>query len=229
MRPGRDLVRGDVQDARRDLTHYSAQIAVVFGTGECSREAKGEANVPNQAPAMLYGGEALAEALVDAGLGATKRLIEWLEYDDDFFATMGAGEALPDVEGETPQPVESGEETGGQAPTPSASQSAEPREDRGPRRGRDRGRNRRPRENREGQPSVTPPVVEGIAPPAGDVSAVESAPPPPEPNPFEMPTHPPAVVEAPPAGSSAQATPPAEPPAPVHAEPAPPSSSEPET
>jgi len=94
LRPGRDLGRTEVQELRRDLSHFSAQLGVVFATGDCSREARGESNSPGQAPVMLYGGEALAEALLDAGLGATRRMVEWIEFDDEFFVQAGAGEPL---------------------------------------------------------------------------------------------------------------------------------------
>jgi restriction endonuclease Mrr len=154
LRPGRDLGRGEVQDVRRDLQHYSAQIAVVIGTGECARESKSEANLPNQAPVMVYGGEALAEALVDAGLGVTKRLIEWLEYDDEFFASMGAGEALPDVEAAPPPEPEEA----------AADDSSEPGDDRQRQRDRRRGRGRKFEGRREGAPA--PAVTETAAPPA---------------------------------------------------------------
>jgi restriction endonuclease Mrr len=170
LRPGRDLGRSDVQDVRRDLQHYSAQLGMVLGTGECSRDAKGEANAPNQAPTMLFGGEALAESLVDSCLGATKRLIEWFEYDDEFFASMGAGEALPEVEGEQPPSlaVESAEsEARTEGPRPEAS-----REERD-RRPRDRRRGRRPR---EGQPEGAEAGGEGPEE-TTEVTEPESAPP----------------------------------------------------
>lgn len=108
--PGRDIGRSEVQDLRRDLSHYSAQIGVVFGTAECTRESKSEANVPGAAPVMLYGSEAVAEALIDAGLGVATRTIEWLEFDDSFFASVGAPEAEADHA--EPQAREERKETG---------------------------------------------------------------------------------------------------------------------
>lgn len=142
LRPGRELGRIEVQDIRRDLSHYSGQIGVVFGTGECSRESKSESNSPNQTPVMVYGGEALAEAMVDAGLGATKRLVEWVDYDDEFFASMGAGEVLPDVEGVEPPAID-GAAPEAAAPAPAAAGESDGQ------RGRER---RRPPRRRDGSP-----------------------------------------------------------------------------
>ena len=127
--------------------------------------------MPNQAPTMLYGGEALAEGLVDASLGATKRLIEWLEYDDEFFASMGAGEALPEVEGEQPAPpvAEAAEpEVRTESPRPEAPRrvGAAPR---------DRRRGRRPRDGQpEGSESASETTEETAEPAVAKGSPVES-------------------------------------------------------
>jgi ribonuclease E len=156
LKPGRDLGRQEVQELRKDLSHFSAQIGLLIGTGECSREAKSESNAPNTAPVMLYGGEALAEAMAEVGLGVTKSLVEWIEYDEEFFTSVG-GEALPavaemdPVEPAAPAPA---------APAPAAPvEATESREDRG-RKGRDRRRDRRPREDgstEEAPPSASSP------------------------------------------------------------------------
>ncbi len=143
LRPGRELGRTEVQEVRRDLAHYSAQLGVVFALSDCTREAKGEANAPGGTPVMLYGGDAFAEALVEAGLGVSRRVIEWLEFDDAFFQSMGAGADLPEVAETLPADA---------APAaPPAAPADQPREERG-RRGRDRDR-RREREARA-EPSV---------------------------------------------------------------------------
>lgn len=107
LRPGRDLGRPEVQEVRRDLAHYSAQVGMVFGASECSREAKSEANAPGTAPVILHGSESLAEALVEAGLGVRRRMVEWLEFDDLFFTEVGAGEPVPMAEEPTEAPAES--------------------------------------------------------------------------------------------------------------------------
>jgi restriction endonuclease Mrr len=161
VKPGRDLSRQDVQDLRRDISHYSAQLGILFGAGECSRDAKGEANTASSSPIMLYGGEGLAEAMVDAGLGVTKRLIEWVEYDDEFFVAVGAESASgPQPDFEAPPP----------APAPSEAEG-----EREERRGRDRRRDRRGRD-REPRPEGAPSAPEREATDGQLALGLEAAP-----------------------------------------------------
>jgi len=142
LRPGRDIGRPEVQEIRRDLAHYSAQLGIVVGAGECSREARGESNLASLAPVLLYGNEALAEAMVDAGLGVARRTVEWLEFDDAFFLTVGAPEALPADAGDfeaqpAPQEDDVAAETPAAeaAPAPKAETERRPRDRRRERRG----------------------------------------------------------------------------------------------
>lgn len=202
LRPGAELGRAEVQDLRRDLSHYSAQLGIVFAVSDCTRDAKGEANSPSAAPVLLYGAEAFAEALVEAGLGVNKRTIEWLEFDDAFFTSVGANE-LPAELAELPPAAEPADEPPPSAPVSDASGSASPRDERG-RRGRDR---RRDRERRRDEPQ--PPKSEGPAvEPAEGVVAVAAAEPgssetpapeaPPVQAPTPVETDGPAHVDAPP-------------------------------
>lgn len=133
LAPGRDLGRSEVQDVRRDVAHFSAQIGAVFGNAECTREARGEANTPGGSPVMLYGNEALAEALIDAGLGVSRQMIEWLDYDDEFFASIGAEPAFDDV-------PEQAVEAGPSQDVPAAPQQPAAKEEGRGRRRRGRGR-----------------------------------------------------------------------------------------
>jgi ribonuclease E len=158
LKPGRDVGRPEVQELRKEVGHFSAQTGIVFGAAECSREAKSEANSAQLSPVMLYGAEAWAESLLDAGLGARKRLVEWFEYDDAFFASIGAGEEPPDLPPMTDvlEPIAvSGEETG------------EPEEK--PRRGRDRERRRGRRDEQAADRT-------GNAPPVAAPASADSAP-----------------------------------------------------
>jgi len=83
MRGGADAARRDVTDLRRDLGHYGAQIGMVVTAGEANREARGEASAAGQLPVLLLCGEALAEALADAGVGCAPVVVP--ELDDGFF------------------------------------------------------------------------------------------------------------------------------------------------
>ena len=83
LRGAADAGRRDVTETRRDLGHYGAQIGIVLTPGEAGREARGEAAAPGQLPILLWCGEALAEALADAGVGAVTVAVP--EVDDAFF------------------------------------------------------------------------------------------------------------------------------------------------
>lgn len=217
LRPGRDLGRLEVQEVRRDVSHFSAQIAAVFGNSDCTREARGEANTPGGSPVMLYGNEALAESLLEAGLGVSRHLIEWLDYDDEFFASIGAEAPFEEVSEQAPDAAPATENA------PEA--SAEPREEgRGRRRrGRGRGRGegkdtdtaaRTPSAGNE-DAAAQPPAVEAraepgpspeapvvIEAPASDAPASEA--PVNEASPREAPASEPPVVESEPSTSPSE-------------------------
>jgi hypothetical protein len=89
VRGGTDAGRRDVSDLRRDLGHYGAQIGIVVSAGEANRDARGEASAAGQLPVLLLCGEALAEALAEAGVGCTAVTVP--EVDDGFF--LAAAEA----------------------------------------------------------------------------------------------------------------------------------------
>jgi ribonuclease E len=83
VRAGSDAGRRDVSDLRRDLVHYGAQIGLLVTPGEAAREARGEAGAAGQLPVLLLCGEALAEALADAGVGCVPIVVP--EVDEAFF------------------------------------------------------------------------------------------------------------------------------------------------
>jgi hypothetical protein len=83
VRGGAEAGRREVADLRRDLAHYGAQIGVVLGAGDATREARGEAAAAGQLPVLLLCGEALAEALADAGVGCVQVVVP--DVDEAFF------------------------------------------------------------------------------------------------------------------------------------------------
>ncbi len=83
VRGGADAGRRDVADLRRDLGQYGAQVGVVLSPGDAAREARGEAAAAGQLPVILLCGEALAEALADAGVGCVQVIVP--ELDEAFF------------------------------------------------------------------------------------------------------------------------------------------------
>lgn len=166
QREGRDLGREEVQDVRRDAAHFSAQMGIVVGNAECTREARSEANAPSGTPVILYGNEALAEALVEAGLGATRRVIEWLDYDDDFFVSMGADES-PESSVEVDMP------DGAEAVV--ANDASEASDDVKTRSGREEGRGRRRRGRRRGSSAAVDGSQSSEVAPQADSSPPEEA------------------------------------------------------
>ena len=87
VRSGADAGRRDVSDLRRDLGHYGAQIGVVLTPGDAAREARSEAAAAGQLPVVLLCGEALAEALADAGVGCVPVVVP--EVDERLLPRRG--------------------------------------------------------------------------------------------------------------------------------------------
>jgi hypothetical protein len=87
VRGSREIGRADVQELRKDLAHYSAQIGLVLGAGEAGRDARAEASAAGQPPVALYAGDALAEELVAQRVGVTVQVVELADVDEAFFAS----------------------------------------------------------------------------------------------------------------------------------------------
>lgn len=83
IRTGADVGRREVQEVRRDLGHYGAQIGLVVTAGDASREARGESAAAGQLPVVLLCGEALAESFTEVGLGC--QIIQVPVVDEAFF------------------------------------------------------------------------------------------------------------------------------------------------
>jgi ribonuclease E len=88
VRGGREIGRQDVQELRKDLAHYSAQMGLVLAPGEGGRDARSEASAAGQAPVALYVGEALPEELIALRVGVTVQLVEVADVDEAFFAGL---------------------------------------------------------------------------------------------------------------------------------------------
>jgi hypothetical protein len=88
VRGGREISRGDVQELRKDLAHYSAQMGLVLAPGEAGRDARGEASAAGQAPVALYAGEALPEELIALRVGVTVQTVDVPDMDEAFFAAL---------------------------------------------------------------------------------------------------------------------------------------------
>lgn len=76
--------RRTVQELRKDLGHYSAQVALLVGAGELRGEAKAEATERGSL-VFLWCGDALAEKFLDAELAVQVTQIQSYELDERFF------------------------------------------------------------------------------------------------------------------------------------------------
>jgi len=88
VRGSREIGRTDVQELRKDLAHYSAQMGLVLAPGEAGRDARGEASAAGQAPVALYVGEALPEEMIACRVGVTVQTVEVPDLDEAFFAGL---------------------------------------------------------------------------------------------------------------------------------------------
>ncbi|HYY53614.1 MAG TPA: restriction endonuclease [Myxococcales bacterium] len=88
VRGGREIGRADVQELRKDLAHYSAQMGLVLAPGDAGRDARGEASAAAQAPVALYVGEALPEEMIACRVGVTVQTVEVPDLDEAFFAGL---------------------------------------------------------------------------------------------------------------------------------------------
>src|SRR5437016_3486607 len=88
VRGSREIGRVDVQELRKDLAHYSAQMGLVLAAGEAGRDARAEASAAGQAPVALYTGEALPEEMIACRVGVTVQTVEVPDLDEAFFGGL---------------------------------------------------------------------------------------------------------------------------------------------
>ena len=84
---GNAVDRRLVQELRRDLGHYNAQVGLVLSAGDLRGDARGEAQASG-ALVMLWCGDALAEKFLESHTGVKVQLLEVYEPDESFFAQM---------------------------------------------------------------------------------------------------------------------------------------------
>ncbi len=88
------IERQKVQELRKDLGHYAAQVGLLVSAGELRGDARGEAQ-SGQPLVFLWCGEALAEKFFEAKIGVEVQTYEMYEIDEAFFeqARIDAEEA----------------------------------------------------------------------------------------------------------------------------------------
>src|SRR5216683_38307 len=78
--------RRTVQDLRRDLGHYSAQVGLVVSPGDLRGDGRAEAQ-SHGSLTMVWSGEALGDKFIEARSGVTSSQIELFEVDEAFFSS----------------------------------------------------------------------------------------------------------------------------------------------
>ncbi len=84
IKGNRPVERRDVQELRRDLGNYGANMGLICSPGEPRGDAKSEAL--QGALVMLWCGEGLAEKFFEAHVGVSVQTLELYEIDEAFFA-----------------------------------------------------------------------------------------------------------------------------------------------
>lgn len=86
--------RKTVQELRRDLGHYSAQVGLLVSAGDVRGDARAEAQASG-ALVMLWCGDALGEKFLEAKTAVTVTQVELFDVDERFFeaARLDAEEA----------------------------------------------------------------------------------------------------------------------------------------
>ncbi|WP_338866627.1 HTH domain-containing protein [Myxococcus stipitatus] len=127
--------RKSVQELRRDLSHYSAQVGLLVSAGDVRGDARTEAQASGSL-VMLWCGDALGEKFLEAETAVTVTRVELYEVDERFFeaAKLDAEEAQKRRE-ERQREKQSREDEGGEV-SAAAPTERPPREKR--RRDRDR-------------------------------------------------------------------------------------------
>ncbi|AGC45103.1 hypothetical protein MYSTI_03797 [Myxococcus stipitatus DSM 14675] len=152
--------RKSVQELRRDLSHYSAQVGLLVTAGDVRGDARTEAQASGSL-VMLWCGDALGEKFLEAETAVTVTRVELYEVDERFFeaAKLDAEEAQKRRE-ERQREKQTREDEGGEV---AATPTERPREKR-----------RRERERREARSSDEVEVsVEGAEAREGGGAAAE--------------------------------------------------------
>jgi len=126
VRGPREIGRNDVQDLRKDLAHYSAQMGLVLAPGDAGRDARGEASAAGQAPVALYCGEALPEEMIACRVGVTVQSVEVPDVDEAYFAGLPRREERKHHEREREERPEREREAATEAPAPMQEADVEP-------------------------------------------------------------------------------------------------------
>ncbi|XXF75093.1 HTH domain-containing protein [Myxococcaceae bacterium GXIMD 01537] len=181
-----------VQELRRDLGHYAAQVGLLVSAGDVRGDARSEAQASG-ALVMLWCGDALGEKFLEAKAGVSVTQVEMFDIDDRFFevAKLEAEEAQRRREERQREKREGGEGEESEGGQPSEAPAESPRrKDRDARREEREARRAARREEREARAraegaearpaEAAPEAEQAAAPGAPEAEARPAAPPPSE-------------------------------------------------
>ncbi|MBN9684971.1 MULTISPECIES: HTH domain-containing protein [unclassified Corallococcus] len=171
--PGID--RKTVQELRRDLGHYSAQVGLLVSAGEVRGDARSEAQASGSL-VMLWCGDALGEKFLEAKTAVTVTQVELYDIDERFFeaAKLDAEEAQRRRE-ERKSEKQAREEGGGEVEAAATTTERAERPERSDRQERSERRRDRQRERAEARDAAQSGAAEGSE---AKASPVAPAPPP---------------------------------------------------
>ncbi|MHA7631381.1 HTH domain-containing protein [Corallococcus sp. M7] len=173
--PGID--RKTVQELRRDLGHYSAQVGLLVSAGEVRGDARSEAQA-NGSLVMLWCGDALGEKFLEAKTAVTVTQVELYDIDERFFeaAKLDAEEAQRRRE-ERKSEKQAREEGGGEVEVAATTEKPEraERPERSDRQERSERRRDRQRERAEARDADKSGAVEGSEAKASPVAPAPPA------------------------------------------------------
>ena len=84
LKGGPSVDRKSVQELRKDLGHYAAQVGLLVSSGDVRGDARSEAQASGSL-VMLWCGDALADKFLEVKTGVTVTQVELFELDESFF------------------------------------------------------------------------------------------------------------------------------------------------
>ncbi|HEY3452108.1 MAG TPA: HTH domain-containing protein [Myxococcales bacterium] len=85
LKGGAEVEREDVEDLRKDLAHFGAQLGIVLSPADVSRDARHDASAGGLVPVLLWCADALSDLYAEAKLGLVSLSVEVLDLDENFY------------------------------------------------------------------------------------------------------------------------------------------------
>ncbi|MGC4114100.1 MAG: restriction endonuclease [Myxococcales bacterium] len=85
LKGGAEVGREDIDDLRKDLAHFGAQLGIILSPADVTRDARHDASAGAQVPVLLWCADALSDLYAEAKLGLMSLSVEVLDLDEAFF------------------------------------------------------------------------------------------------------------------------------------------------